>query len=188
MKRLRSYDLSRAPGDKATICQAALATSAATGFFSVVNIEARKYIDGALGSNNPVEEVESEASKIWKKPNIQHVVKCFVSIGTGHPGNRGLREKMTDFLSKTLVEMVTDTERTATKFVERWQVHHEAGRYFRFNVQHGLQNVGLAEYKERGLMQAATEEYLAHQEQQSRKELCILNLMQKQSLYTERSG
>ena len=42
----------------------ALATSAATGFFDPVSIGARRFVDGALGANNPVDEVEEDASNI----------------------------------------------------------------------------------------------------------------------------
>ena len=63
--RLRSYSLADELDNPATICEAALATSAATTFFDPVKIGARKYVDGALGANNPVDEVEGEASNIW---------------------------------------------------------------------------------------------------------------------------
>ncbi|KAI5927585.1 hypothetical protein F4810DRAFT_706335 [Camillea tinctor] len=56
--RLRSYSLPGKLDIPATISQAALATSAATTFFEPVNIGARKFADGALGTNNPVYEVE----------------------------------------------------------------------------------------------------------------------------------
>src|ERR1700723_2154189 len=144
MRRLRSYKLLREPEIRVTICEAALATSAATTFFDFVQIGPRKFLDGALGSNNPVDEVENEASRIWKRTDIQHFVKCFISIGTGHPGNRAIEDKMINFLSKTLVDLVTATERTAAKFVSRWRDQYDEGRYFRFNVQQGLQDVGLA--------------------------------------------
>jgi predicted acylesterase/phospholipase RssA len=52
------------PGIPATICQAARATSAATTFFEPASIGARRFADGALGANNPVDEVEDEASDI----------------------------------------------------------------------------------------------------------------------------
>ena len=59
--RLRSYSLPDEPNIRATICQAALATSAATTFFDPVSIGARTFADGVLGANNPVDEVEGEA-------------------------------------------------------------------------------------------------------------------------------
>ncbi|KAJ5471427.1 FabD/lysophospholipase-like protein, partial [Penicillium desertorum] len=56
--RLRSYSLDNEPviPIPATICQAALATSAATTFFDPVKIGDRTFADGGLGANNPVDE------------------------------------------------------------------------------------------------------------------------------------
>lgn len=65
IRRLRSYSLPEEPNIRATICQAALATSAATTFFDSVSIGDRTFTDGGLGANNPVDEVEGEASNIW---------------------------------------------------------------------------------------------------------------------------
>ncbi|KAJ5781808.1 uncharacterized protein N7518_010291 [Penicillium psychrosexuale] len=61
---LRSYSIRNKPGIPATISQAAYATSAATTFFKPVSIEARKFADDALRANNPMDEVEDEASDI----------------------------------------------------------------------------------------------------------------------------
>lgn len=60
--RLRSYTLPSKTSAGVTILEAALATSAATGFFDPVRIGARQYVDGALGANKPVEQVEREAT------------------------------------------------------------------------------------------------------------------------------
>jgi hypothetical protein len=144
-------------------------------------------VDGALGANNPVEEVEGEASNIWcsETGDLKPLVKCFISIGTGHPGTRAIENNMIKFLSKTLVGITTETEKTADRFVARWRQHFDERRYFRFNVQQGLQGVGLAEYQEQGIIEAATDEYLRHQEQKFRVRDCVSNLKQKQSVYTE---
>jgi predicted acylesterase/phospholipase RssA len=171
----------------ATICEAALATSAATGFFDPVSIGARQFVDGALGANNPVDEVEGEAANIWSPGvgDLKPLVKCFVSIGTGHPGKKALEDNMVKFLSKSLVGIATETEETERKFIARWAKHYDEKRFFRFNVDQGLQDVGLAEYKEQGKMEAVTDEYLRHQAQKFRVRDCVANLQQKQSVYLE---
>ncbi|KAJ6282166.1 acyl transferase/acyl hydrolase/lysophospholipase [Bipolaris maydis] len=181
--RLRSYMLPDEGEIPATICQAALATSAATGFFDPVSIGARHFVDGALGANNPVDEVEGEAANIWS-PNtgdLKPLVKCFISIGTGHPSKKALEDNIGKFLSKSLVGIATETEETERKFIARWAKHYDEKRYFRFNVDQGLQEVGLAEYKEQGRIEAATGEYLQHQAQKFRVRDCIENLQQKQT-------
>lgn len=152
---MRSYTLPDESGIPATICQAALATSAATGFFGPVPIGARQFVDGALGANNPVDEVEGEAANIWSfgTGDLKPLVKCFISIGTGNPGKKALEDNLVKFLSKTLVGIATETEETEEterKFIARYAKHYDENRYFRFNVDKGLQGVGLAEYKQQG--------------------------------------
>ncbi|KAL9001999.1 MAG: hypothetical protein Q9188_005051 [Gyalolechia gomerana] len=182
-QRLRSYDLPEELGIASTICEAALATSAATSFFEPVHIGARKFVDGALKANNPVVEVEDEASNIWCSSTVElkPLVKCFVSIGTGHPGKKPIEDNIAKFLAKTLVAIATETESTADNFIGRWRQQYEQKRYFRFNVHQGLQGVGLEEYEEQGTIEAATDEYLRHIEQKSRVRDCIHNLKKKQN-------
>ncbi|KAH0551782.1 hypothetical protein GP486_007001 [Trichoglossum hirsutum] len=170
-----------------TIRDAALATSAATGFFDPVSIGARRFVDGGLIANNPVDEVEGEASNIWcsETGDLKPLVKCFISIGTGHAGMRAIEDSLLKFLSITLVDIATETENTERKFIARWRQHYDEKRYYRLNVEQGLQGIGLAEYREQGAIEAATESYLNHQVQKSRVRECVANLGQKQSVYLE---
>jgi predicted acylesterase/phospholipase RssA len=183
---LRSYQDEELPID-ATILQAALATSAATTFFDPVIIGARKFADGALGANNPVGQVEEEATNIWcsNKGELKPLVKCFVSIGTGNPGKKAIEDNIVKFLSNTLVGIATETEATEKNFIAKWRRHFENKRYFRFNVEQGLQDVGLAEYQEQGAIEAATYGYLDHQRQRFQVQDCVENLKLKQSVYID---
>ena len=144
-------------------------------------------MDGALGANNPVDEVEGEASNIWcsESGDLKPLVKCFISIGTGNPGTKAVEDKMLKFLSKTLVDIVTETENTERRFIAKWRQHYDEKRYFRFNVEQGLQRVRLAEHQEEGSIEAATENYFNHQAQKFRVRDCVLNLREKQSVYDE---
>jgi predicted acylesterase/phospholipase RssA len=185
--RLRSYSLPDELDIRATICDAALATSAATGFFDHVSIGARRFVDGALGANNPVDEVEGEASNIWcsETGDLKPLVKCFISIGTGKPGTKAIEDNLLKFLSITLVDIATETENTEKNFIARWRQHYDEKRYFRLNVEQGLQRIGLAEYQEQGAIEAATDSYLNYQAQKFLVRNCVANLRQKQSVYTE---
>jgi hypothetical protein len=140
--RLRSYSLPDEPNIRATICEAALATSAATTFFESVNIGDRSFDDGGLGANNPVDEVEGEASNIWcsETGDLKPLVKCFISIGTGNPGKKAFEDSVIKFLGQTVVEIATETENTEKRFITRWAKHFDEKRYFRFNVEQGLQS------------------------------------------------
>ena len=92
---------------------------------------------------------------------------------------------MIGFLSQTVVQIVTETENTEKKFIARWAKHFDNSRYFRFNVDQGLQNIGLDEYKKKGAIEAATESYLIHIAQKFRVRDCIQNLALKQSVCIE---
>ena len=183
--RLRSYTLPEEPTIPATICQAALATSAATTFFEPVYIGNRMFADGGLGANNPVWEVEGEAADIWcsDSGDLKPLVKCFVSIGTGNPGIEAFEEGIFKFLGQTVVDIATDTEETERKFIAQWRKHFDENRYFRFNVDQGLQSIGFDEYKQQGAIEAATERYLDNQSQRNRVRDCMKNLELKQSVY-----
>jgi len=187
MIRLRSYSLPDEPSIRATICEAALATSAATTFFDPVSIGDRTFADGGFGANNPVDEVEGEAANVWcsETGDLKPLVKCFISIGTGNPGKKAFEDSMFKFLSETVVQIATQTEATEKKFIARWAKHFDQKRYFRFNVEQGLQNIGLEEYKKKGAIEAASEGYLTHMAQKFRVRDCIQNLRLKQSVYIE---
>lgn len=182
--RLRGYRSHKRTVD-ATILQAALATSAASSFFEPVQIGARKFVDGGLAVNNPVEEVKGEAADIWCRDtgDIKPLVKCFISIGTGNPGKKAIEDKMAKFLAGTLKDLATETEHTEKRFAADWRKHLDDGRYFRFNVDQGMQDIGLAEYQQQGAIEAATDGYLDHQAQAFRVRDCVRNLVLKESVY-----
>jgi hypothetical protein len=127
-----------------------------------------------------VEEVESEASNIWcpETRNLKPLVKCFISIGAGNPGKNEIQDNPEKF-PETLEELVTETEMTADRFIERWGQHSDTNGYFRFNVAQGLQNVGLEEYQRRDTIEATTQEYLDEHQQKRIMGDCVSNLKLK---------
>ncbi|KAF1970199.1 hypothetical protein BU23DRAFT_601125 [Bimuria novae-zelandiae CBS 107.79] len=91
-------------------------------------------------------------------------------FGTGNPGKKAFEDSVVKFLSETVVQIATETEATETeaterKFIARWAKHFDEKPYFRFNVEQGLQDIGLEEYKKKGAIEAASEGYLAHMAQ-----------------------
>jgi hypothetical protein len=134
-----------------------------------------------------VDEVEGEASNIWcsETGDLKPLVKCFISIGTGNPGKKPFKDNMFTFLGQTVVQIATETENTEKKFIARWAGQYDNKRYFRFNVDQGLQEIGLEEYKKKGLMEAATQGYLTHTAQKFRVRDCIQNMKLKESVYLE---
>lgn len=134
-----------------------------------------------------MDEVEGEASNIWclETGDLKPLVKCFISIGTGNPGKKPFEDSMLMFLGQTVVQIATETENAERRFIARWARHFDEKRYFRFNVEQGLQGIGLDEYKKKGVMEAATEGYLTHMAQKFRVRDCIQNMRLKKSVYLE---
>jgi hypothetical protein len=166
VKRLRSYDSSE-DSPSPTICEAALATSAATKFFDPVSIGDRQFINSAFGADNPGEEVKEEACDIWclLSRDLKDLVKCLLSVGTGYIGQQGMNDNIFKFISKTLVRM--EPVSTKCRFMARWRTECEGGWCFRFSVEHGLHDVRMTQYHKRILIETATQDYLLHANQQA---------------------
>lgn len=174
---LKDYDIPGKPRQNQgmTIVEAAMATSAALSFFDPVEIGDQIYLDGGTGANNPVDRVWNEAQALFgaEDGKIDNVVGCILSIGTGDPRIHSFSKNAWKVLTETLRNLATETEATERRFASTHSyLTASTPRYFRFNVQQGLQNVGLAEYKEAGKIKTVTEEYMDHRN----KELEVLKI------------
>jgi predicted acylesterase/phospholipase RssA len=180
--RLRSYRVPEGNDQDPTILQAALATSAAPTYFSKVKIDGSSYIDGALGSNNPTQELEEEANDILcsRKNDLKTRVACFLSVGTGRMDLDSVSDRGILRLVEALKKEATETERTHASALDRWRTPGQESRYFRFNVEQGLNEVKLAEFNKRDTIQAGTIAYLQRHDVRDRLECCVDNLMTRQ--------
>jgi hypothetical protein len=138
------------------IWEAARATSAASTFFEPISIgpNGETFIDGALGYNNPIRLLDRESRDVW--PNED---RLFLSIGTGSAPGASLEGNVIELVQR-LKEIATETHRTAEEFEIDNPDLVDDRRYFRFNVFHGLEHVGLEEYTGRKQIYAATATYL----------------------------
>ena len=172
--RLRSYNSQWDVLDDCPIWQACRATSAAPTFFPPMKIGNPQvaYVDGGMGYNNPIRALMEEASHIWP----YRKTGCIVSIGTGVLISRDVGRTIKPLLDK-VTEMATDTEKAARDFEEEMKYKHgnEQEIYFRFNVQHGLEHIGLEEWKEMDRTKVATQDYL--KTYWSRVEACSKQLL-----------
>lgn len=62
-----------------------------------------------------------------------------------------------------LKDISTDTENTAEKFARTNRDLGDSGRYYPFNVDRGLEHIGLENTKEKGAISAATGQYIENQ-------------------------
>lgn len=172
---LQSYSSRRSSIDlleSTTIWQACRATSAATTFFDPIAIGpfGEKFVDGALGANNPVYELWNQAQDVWGD-QLESRIMCFISIGTGLPSLKPVGDAIGSVLS-TLKQIATETERKDQQFRRDKSRLEDQDLYFRFNVQRGLENIGLEESKKKNEIAAATRRYTASQAINKRIQTC----------------
>ena len=130
------------------------------------------FIDGGLGYNNPIRALVEEVTHIWSPARK---IGCIVSIGTGVLVPRDVGRTLKP-LFECLKDMATDTEKVAREFKEEMKYKYGVDQkvYFRFNVQHGLEQIGLEEWKEMDRTKVATQDYL--KECWSKVEACASQL------------
>ncbi|KAL3426622.1 phosphorylase superfamily protein [Phlyctema vagabunda] len=133
---LRSYRSPRGGSDllnSVQIWEACRATSVASTFFDPITVGRynEEFVDGATGANNPVWEV-------WDQAQLGDVFH----------------------IGATLVEIATETEQTAEKFRRDKSQLDDRGQYYRFNVDRGLEDIGLEELKKTKEIAAATRRYV----------------------------
>jgi hypothetical protein len=159
------------------IWEACRATSAASSFFDPIAIGRYKeeFVDGALGANNPVVELWDQAQLMWGFEQLDGRVKCLVSIGTGVPSLKPFPDDVLH-IGETLVAIATETEQTAERFRRDKAYLDSSGRYFRFNVVRGLEDLGLEESTKAKDIAAATRRYVAAQETFKQMHACAGNL------------
>jgi predicted acylesterase/phospholipase RssA len=162
--------------------QAARATSAAPKFFEPVIVNDFSFHDGGLGANNPSAQAWAEMRDVFQEghDDISGIVSCFISIGCGKTDIPIVDKSLYGFLAETLVAIATETDKTAESFETDHEQLFEAERCFRFNVEQGLQGVGLEEYKQLKKVMNATEEYLRHRQIERHISATVGRLCQKQ--------
>ncbi|CAK7199271.1 hypothetical protein SEUCBS139899_001946 [Sporothrix eucalyptigena] len=166
--------------NSATIWQACRATSAATGFFDPIAIGPfdEEFVDGALVANNPIYTLWNQAQDVWGD-QLQSKLQCVVSIGTGVLNLKPVRDDVLGIWT-TLTDLATETERTAQLFHRDKSNLDNEGRYYRFNVDHGLEEIGLEESKKKKEIAAATVRYIESQTVFKQMQACANNLAGRQ--------
>ncbi|EMD96375.1 hypothetical protein COCHEDRAFT_1167485 [Bipolaris maydis C5] len=164
-----------------TIWEACRATSAATSFFDPIAIGrfGEQFVDGAIGANNPVRELWDQAQLAWGPEPLDGKVKCLVSIGTGVPSLKAFKDDVFH-IGETLAAIATETEQTAERFRRERGLLDSTGRYYRFNVVRGLEDIGLEEAKKVKEMAAATRRYVSSQEVHKQVQACAGNIASRE--------
>ena len=176
----RTYRAAKYPAPNCTIWEAVRATSAAPTFFKRNLIDGEEYVDGGMGCNNPVQQVLQEAELVFPE---RHVA-CIISIGAGQaqtigipkPGwfQRVLPLQVVDAVRK----IATDCEASAQGAAQRFE--RTPGVYFRFNVEQGLQEVGLEQWERLDEVRAHTGQYIRMADVDAKLEAAVASLCGRQ--------
>lgn len=137
------------------IHEVAHATSAAPYYFRSGNVSGLKYLDGGLFANNPSKYALAEANSMHLNHPAGHCpsrgsregIRFFVSIGTGKRTEEQIKSgrirKALSLFNKG-VQSMTDPEADHTWMEEKISNNNI---YYRFNVEHGLQDMKLDDCK-----------------------------------------
>ncbi|KIJ39529.1 hypothetical protein M422DRAFT_110290, partial [Sphaerobolus stellatus SS14] len=159
------------------IWEAARATSAAPTFFERIFIAGpgypnQSYIDGGLGRNNPTKQMLEEARLIFPDRRVA----CVISIGTGKLSTISI-PKLSFFQSffqrilpteliRATIGIATDCEAIEQEVAQRFRSVPDF--YYRFNVEQGMQSIGLAEFEKMENVVAHTDQYIRGEEVKQR--------------------
>lgn len=163
------------------IWEAARATSAAPTFFKCIEIGEpglkEPFIDGGMGRNNPSQCLLHEAEMVF--PNRR--IGCLISIGCGQASTIGIGSKPTLFhrilplhVVSALRFIATDCETTAQDVARQFKDREHV--YYRFNVEQGLQKIGMNQYGRLEEVTAHTKQYLRKEEHSRRVTLAARKL------------
>ena len=160
------------------IWEAARATTAAVTFFEPITIGryGETFVDGSLTASNPIEVVLREAIAILDLGGTSQsfIPANLVSVGCGYPQTNASGVLSQNIL-KTLQAISTSVEVEADRFA-RGHGRIPGLRYFRFNIQKGIEDINLDEWAQLSRLSAAAREYLTTEVTSNRLKECIAAL------------
>jgi hypothetical protein len=198
---LRSYQCQGHNADRCAIWEAGRATSAAPTFFKPIRIRTpppgRIFVDGGLSYNNPSELALLEVTRLW--PSVTKY--CLVSVGTGRQksikvvessGPKGMLSTALGFIpggktaagmamlkriAETCVALTTSSEQVHQRVLRRCRDEGERAKYFRFQVERGMDDIGLEEWEKMDEMGDHVSRYLHEGEGETKRDDCAENLI-----------
>ena len=117
----------------------------------------------------------NKAQDIWPFGSLEDKIKCLVSIGTGVPSLTPFKDNIIG-IGQSLLAIATETKKTAERFSRDKSRLDDTGRYYRFNVLRGLEDVGLEDLKQRNAIIAATDQYIKLQAVFKQMKACADNI------------
>lgn len=152
----KTYDTSAA-FDTCTLWQVARATAAATTFFKSISVgrDGIEFVDAGFGYNNPCDILIQEAQREFPDRTQMRIL----SVGTGLGDIVAIKDRRL-YIVDALKKMATSSKKVAATLAHRYS---ESGEYYRFNVDQGLQDITLSDWKQASTISAHTRNYLSEQ-------------------------
>ncbi|KAL1976589.1 hypothetical protein VTN31DRAFT_2871 [Thermomyces dupontii] len=137
-----------------TVWQVARATSAAIGFFESIRLgrDDIEFVDANFGYNNPCEILVQEGQKQFPKRRQMRIL----SIGTGLGDVIAIEDSPASIIN-ALKNMAVSSKKVARSLHDRYGCDNQ---YFRFNVDQGLRDITLSDWKKASRISAHTRNYL----------------------------
>jgi len=176
----RTYKTSKFQSPNCKIWEAARATTADPNFFERIDIDGESFVDGGIGRNNPIKQVLQETELMFADRHIS----CIISIGTGQaetisiPKPRWFQSVVPLYVVDAIRSICADCEESAQEATRRFE--HIPGVYFRFNVEQGLQKVGLEEWRRLDEVRAHTRQYIQMADVNPRLDAAVASICGKQ--------
>lgn len=199
---LRSYTCQGHNADRCAIWEAGRATSAAPTFFKSIRIRTpppgRIFVDGGLMHNNPSELALQEVKRVW--PSVTKY--CLVSVGTGRqksikvvetPAKGGFMSGAMAYLpggktvagaaalkriAEACVALTTSSEQVHQRVLRKCLDEGEGRcKYFRFQVERGMDEIGLEEWEKMDEMGDHARRYMDEGEGERKKDECVESLI-----------
>jgi len=171
----------------AKIWEVARATSAASSFFEPMDIDGLGFVDGGTGANNPIRQLWTEAADVFAEEDdlnwrLVDNIQCLVSIGTGKLLLKAFPNVVFGVFD-AMVAIATNTEQVADLFEKEHTSVFQKGKAFRFNVDSGLEEVGLEEAAKLSTIEAVTTRYIQAERNHLSLKACAKNLAKRECMF-----
>lgn len=164
----RSYPASSNQMPPCALWETLRATTAHPDLFKSIDIGEphlrESFVDGGLGCSNPLRHILEEATKLFPDQEVTSII----SIGAGQartiqiPKPSPFQRILPINAIVAMKEIATDSERVAHEMSQRFR--NTKNLYFRFNVDQGMQGVGISEWERLPEVNAHTRAYMQHVE------------------------
>ncbi|KIJ30077.1 hypothetical protein M422DRAFT_187590, partial [Sphaerobolus stellatus SS14] len=183
----RTYQSPEANTYNCMIWEAARATSAVPIFFERISIGGpgcpkQSYIDGGVGRNNPTKQILEEARLIFPDRHVANII----SIGAGKASTISIPKPslfqriIPTELIRATIAIATDCDTIEQEVAQRFR--NVPDFYYRFNVEQGMQSIGLVEFDKMENVIAHTDQYIRMEEVKQRLVNAVSALRQRKAL------